>query len=97
MRYTQDELIELMDAVEEQGGTHLDDRCKAKKYTFVGDKVNPVILAGCGNELLFEVPYVGSNDAAESLTVCAVDDDMGKWPRFGGDRFGKDEDTLEDE
>jgi hypothetical protein len=25
------------------------------------------------------------------VTVCAVDDEMGRWPRFGGDRFASPE------
>jgi hypothetical protein len=94
MRYSQDEVIELMDRVEEQGGEHLDDQCTARRYSFVGDKMKPVTLPGCGNSLLFDVPYTGENEKQESVVVCAVDDDMGKWPRFGGDRFasmGEDE------
>jgi hypothetical protein len=91
MKYTHDEAIELMDAIEEQGGEHLDQTCSAKKYSFVGDKMKPVVRPGCGEDLMFEVPYVGEHDTKASVTVCAVDDDLGKWPRFGGDRFGREE------
>lgn len=89
MRYTHDEIVDLMDSVEEQGGTHLDRQCKARKYIFTGDRIKPAILPGCGNDLLFAVPYEGRAGAAGSVVACAVDDDMGKWPRFGGDRFAR--------
>lgn len=87
LNYDRDEFIELLDAVEDQDGVHLDDQCKARKYTWVGKKTKPAIIAGCGNETLFEIPYDGERGEESSLTVCAVDDDMGRWPRFGGDRF----------
>jgi len=90
MNYTKDEFFELMDDVEAQGGTHLDDLCAHKTYDFVGDKLKPVTLPGCGNNAIFNVPFL--DDETLSVTVCAVDDDMGKWPRFGGDRFAREDD-----
>lgn len=89
MNYSQDEFFELMDQVEAQGGTHLDEMCKAKTYEFTGDRIKPATLPGCGNVALFDVPFL--DNSSDGVTVCAVDDDMGKWPRFGGDRFAQKE------
>lgn len=90
MNYSQDDFFELMDAVEAQQGTHLDEQCVAKKYIFSGKKIQPLTYPGCGNSALFMVPYEGGKEP--EVKVCAVDDDMGRWPRFGGDKFGIDED-----
>jgi hypothetical protein len=93
MDYSKKEFFNLAEAVEAQGGEHLDEMCKSHTYEFSGKKIKPVTLAGCGNSALFEIPYEaldkrGKDMGAQPITVCAVDDDMGRWPRFGGDRFG---------
>lgn len=94
MDYSKQEFFDLLEMVEDAGGEHLDEQCLAKTYTFCGERLKPATLPGCGNSALFVVPYVESEDKnGEVIThvkACAVDDDMGRWPRFGGDRFGKD-------
>jgi hypothetical protein len=84
VEYQQDEFFALMEQVEDQGGDHLPERCKAQRYTFTGDQIKPVTLPSCGNETLFSIPYVGEKDKPSAITVCAVDDNMGMWPRFAG-------------
>lgn len=93
MNYEKDEFFALMDLVEEQDGEHLDAQCSARTFEFCGDKLKPATLPGCGNSSLFAVPYKTEKGGPDNgpITVCAVDDDMGRWPRFGGDRFGRDE------
>lgn len=96
MKYDKDEFFDLMERVDADGGEHLDAQCQAREFTFSGDKMRPVLLPGCGESALFHVPYEGIKGAKDNgpVQVCAVDDDMGRWPRFGGDRFGRDEDDA---
>lgn len=96
MDYMQDEFFDLVERVEDEGGELLDDICKNRKYDFTGDKIRSVVLAGCGNQSLFVVPYdaldiKGKEAGPHPVLVCAVDDDMGRWPRFGGDKYGREE------
>lgn len=89
MNYSQEEFLRLMEAVEEQGGEHLDDLCSAKTYEFTGKELARVTLPGCGNTSLFAVPYDalakdGTEVGPQPVTACAVDDNMGAWPRFVG-------------
>lgn len=100
MNYSQEEFFELMELVEDAGGQHLDEMCKMRTYEFCGDRLPDTLktIPGCGEVALFTVPYKmvkKSKTGRECLVdrevkVCAVDDDMGRWPRFGGDRFGRD-------
>lgn len=89
MNYNKDEFLDLMQQVEDQGGEHLDEMCVAHKYNFTGKQSKPLTIAGCGNSSIFEVPYepVGHDATLAKIKVCAVDDGMGWWPRFGGNRF----------
>jgi hypothetical protein len=94
MNYDQEEFFDLIEAVESQGGELLDEMCKSIKYEFSGKESKPVTIAGCGNTSIFKVPYnaldiKGKEVGLHPVVVCAVDDDIGKWPRFGGDRFAK--------
>lgn len=96
MNYSKDEFLDLMTQVDDAGGEHLDEMCAARTYKFTGERLKPATLPGCGNSTLFAVPYEGLDLKGNEMPVqpvraCAVDDDMGRWPRFGGDRFGKDE------
>ena len=84
MNYSKEEFFDLMTQAENQGAQHLDELCNDRVYEF-GGRVKPLRLRGCLNSSLFEVPF-GDNEGV--VRVCAVDDDMGRWPRFGGDRFG---------
>lgn len=93
MNYTKDEFFDLMAQAEEQGCVHTDEVCSKRVYEFDGLR-RPVAIRGCNNSTLFDVPYESIvQDARPGLLegVCAVDDAMGRWPRFGGDRFGKEE------
>lgn len=78
-------------AADDQGCEHLDELCSARKYTMTGDKrgQKPVVIGGCGNSVLFAVPYESplANIRDADIKVCAVDDNLPMWPRFGGDRF----------
>jgi hypothetical protein len=98
MDYEKDEFFALIEDVEDQGGEHLDELCKHRRYEFTGDSIKPVVLPGCGNAALFRVPYEaidkkGKEAGVQPIVVCAVDDDMGRWPRFGGDRFASGHST----
>jgi hypothetical protein len=90
MNYEQEEFFELIERVEDQGGELLEEICRARKYEFTGDKIKPVTLAGCSAQALFRLPYdaldvKGNEVGVQPVVVCAVDDSMGAWPRFGGD------------
>ena len=90
MKYSQEEFFDLMERVENEGGEHLDDICGVRQYTFSGPHTKPLTDPGHGEVTLFKIPYLHEDDStAGELTVCAVDDDMGRWPRYGGDRFGR--------
>ncbi len=105
MNYEQEEFFELVETVEKDGGELLDTFCEDQVYKFTGKHSKSVTLAGCRNQSLFSVPYNAlgikrSEDGGSELVevglhpivVCAVDDDMGRWPRFGGDRFAVGDD-----
>lgn len=90
MNYSKEEFLTLMEQAEEQGCVHRDEVCDDTTYEF-GDRVKPVKMRGCHNTTLFDVPYESFIDARQGTVerVCAVDDAMGRWPRFGGDRFAR--------
>ena len=96
MNYGQDQYFDLIDEVEDQGGELQEDLCSNTRYDFTGPKSKPVTIAGCGNQSIFVVPYEGIvrkdgevEPGVYPLAVCAVDDDLGAWPRFGGDERAK--------
>ena len=87
MEYTQSQLYDLIDAVEDEGGEYLEDLCSNRTYELTGDKIKPPTIAGCGNQTLFRISYPseveGTNAAVlEHVTLCAVCDDMGSMPRY---------------
>lgn len=84
MNYSKEEFFDLMEQAEEQGIEHLDEVCTPKQYEFTG-RARPVVMRACKNAALFAIPH---DDGV--VKVCAVDDSMGRWPRFGGDRFGRE-------
>lgn len=96
MDYSQDEFFDFMEDVERQGGEHLDELCKSTTYSVFSGKheVKPLTFPMCGNSSLFRVPYqalsvAGDEIGTHPVVACAVDDDMGAWPRFGGDRLAR--------
>lgn len=97
IQYHPDDFLRLAEEVEAQGGVNLPRRCNPRKFklplpkTGGGKGWKELFTTGCGQESLFEIPYslpggrLGKKmrDRGGGLVVaCAVDDDMGKWPRF---------------
>lgn len=88
MYYTQDEFFALMEVVEADGGKFLDkvheDRLCDLPVGESGHK--PGVIPYCNAIASFEIPYkpIGDNpeDAVALIEVCAVDDWMGRWPRY---------------
>lgn len=96
MIYNHKDFFALIEAVEQQGGEHLDKTCEVRRYEFVGDKSKPFIPPTHQDPTVFMVPYEalnkdGSEAGLQPVEVCAVEDDMGRWPRFGGDRYASPE------
>ncbi len=87
MKYTREEFFRLMEAIEADGGEHLDKVHEHSNYLeFVGGPTKDVAQSyhrNCGESALFEVDYQPIHgDTLERMEVCAVDDWMGRWPRF---------------
>ena len=66
IRYSQDQWIALVQAIEDDGGFQSEDDlghpevCNTRTYSFIGShKLQPHerVLEGCGNESIFEIPY----------------------------------------
>lgn len=99
MQYHPDDFLRLAEEVENQGGAMLNDPCLPETYRLkVPDPDGALRWAdyttsGCLKDARFVVTYdlpageEGDRMAARGggfATLCAVDDDMGKWPRFAG-------------
>lgn len=96
MNYEGDEFIRLLEEVERQGGEHLQEKCSPHKYRLQVPKPGKPeakewkehFTSGCGKESKFRVftseASAGVDDfgSAAPAVVCAVDDNMGMWPRF---------------
>lgn len=99
VNYSRTQFYRLMEAVEDQGGDHVDRVCAPTPYYFKQHTAEPgpddnwkitatgatkkVTFPSCGHSAIFEVPYVSAEDDEEqTVTVCAVEDSMGLWPRF---------------
>jgi hypothetical protein len=90
VNYSQEDFIKLIEEVEFQGGTHLDEDCEpvvvALKKEHPRGKASRFKLARCGNPALFDIPYGLENPGPAGemgiIKVCAVDDSIGLWPRF---------------
>lgn len=88
MRYSQNEFFKLVDAVEDQGGKLLPEIHENVYHTqFCGDKIKGEEVVYCGEEALLEIPYEGTDRngvelGVQPIKVCAVDDMVGRWPRF---------------
>ncbi len=89
MRYKDEEFFRLMDAIEADGGQHLNERHGNVTHPELTgehrlDEAHEVHY--CNVQAQFEVPYLyGENDAAGVISfikVCAVDDCIGLWPRY---------------
>jgi predicted translin family RNA/ssDNA-binding protein len=91
MRYHPDEFFRLIDSVEEQGGTHLDEVHEHVYHEhFTGDHPLPEdkhLIEYCEASALILLPYdattaQGDEIGVQPVKVCAVDDMVGRWPRF---------------
>lgn len=84
MNYSLDEFLALVERVEAQGGERLTEIHES--HTLVcdtGNNTQRVEGTGCDEVALFDIPYEDSRDnAPRAVTVCAVDDMVGLWPRF---------------
>jgi len=88
--YKPDEFIALLEEVEHQGGALLNDPCEPSYFNLEQPdasgklKLRKLSTTGCGNDCRMGVPYQppeGTTGAA-FVAACAVDDNMGDWPRF---------------
>jgi hypothetical protein len=99
MRYHEDDFLRLMSAAEEQGGVLAETPCKGAKFRIKqpnGErmKYKEFRTHGCGLDTVFILPYQkpGGKDTrggnipggTGTVAVCAVGDDIGRWPRFRG-------------
>lgn len=89
MHYSPDEFLRLMEEIDFQGGEHLDETHDNVFHTeFTGDHegVKGLEIEYCGESALFEIPYgpqeKAQHNGAGVVKVCAVDDMVGRWPRF---------------
>ncbi len=98
MRYHPDDFLRLIGKVEEEGGAQADGKCVGRKLRLKNEKgmLTEFLTTGCQKEARFLVPYskppfptaagqgLGPRapKAVGVALVCAVDDDMGLWPRF---------------
>lgn len=85
MNYDPDDFLDLEYAVEATGGIALPDLCEGYwiKYPASRGRAHKRVRSShCGNHSKFSVPYIGEGGKAGHVIACAVDDDMGAWPRF---------------
>lgn len=90
MDYTAEEFADLVRAVEQQGGQQLPDMClptvyRLKQPTPSGPRRVDVETVGCEQFCLLAIPYdpePKSKKKVNAVTACAVDDNVGMWPRF---------------
>ncbi len=87
-----------MEQIEGVGGTLLPETCRPMKFKLkqptdkAGEmKWKDLFTAGCGREARFAIPYsIPAGKRGETMRergggvviACAVDDAIGKWPRF---------------
>lgn len=88
MDYTEQQFDELITLIEREGGVHLDELCGAREYTLTGevgqdeDGQRRLLMPGCGNYSIFEIPYEDEKGDVHPIELCAVCDDLGAMPRF---------------
>lgn len=83
--YNLEEMIRLTEAIEAQDGELLPETCGPRSVTMRSStgRTETAPLAYCGNDVLFDIPYTSFVDESpRAITVCAVDDMVGAWPRF---------------
>lgn len=86
MYYERDEFFRLMELIEDQGGTHLNEVHENVHHpALVNDAGGKgITVVYCGEAACFEIPYEALGDLGVLTTakVCAVDDWLGLWPRY---------------
>lgn len=85
MKYNMDEFYRLMESIEDQGGEHLElTHDPVFHIELTGPHVKGEEVLYCGESAMFAIPYepLGHEGTMDSITVCAVDDAVGRWPRF---------------
>lgn len=85
MKYNEDEFFRLMEAVEADGGKHIDEPHTDAVHEMTGNLLKKQSVHYCGSPVQFEVPYrfgTGSSEVLALGTFCAIDDCMGRWPRY---------------
>lgn len=94
IKYTREQFYALIEAVEDQGGKHLDENCTAVTYprdSFSGKRklTQDFTSEGCGLPSVFEIPYEPDDTSGpQPIKVCAYHDGVGLWPRFVGKVMG---------
>lgn len=87
MDYTNSEFEALKAKIEAAGGVQLETDCTFRSYTLTGPVGKEVgdetlLLPGCGNATIFEIPYETESGDMKPIHLCAVCDDLGATPRF---------------
>lgn len=83
MEYDARQWVNLVNAVEAEGGEHLDSVCGTTWYTDVKGRKQEI--SHCNHESKFKIPYeLSGRDLCElgEVVVCAHDDGMAYWPRY---------------
>ena len=94
MLYHPEDFLRLTEAIEDVGGAIVVNPCRGRKYRIKmpaaggKSKWEDKLTSGCGNETQFLVPYrppgtiKDAGEGPHTALVCAVCDELGKWPRF---------------
>lgn len=87
VRYSANEFSALTDEIERQNGALLADPCVGSEVAYkIAGRRAPARTVECRNKARFVVRYECDDDQADRgggfATVCAIDDEVGKWPRF---------------
>lgn len=91
-----EELSQLIERVEIEGGEYTGEMCTSTQYEVTGENkraancdqaTGKFRLPSCGFRTIFDVPYestdaLGRPTGLHSLKLCAVDDMVGHMPRF---------------
>jgi hypothetical protein len=87
-KYRQDEFFRLVETIENQGGSFLDETHDPVYHNkLTGDQLMGHEIKHCGENALFEVAYEPGGAASAALgemrllKVCAFCDRIGAWPR----------------
>jgi hypothetical protein len=87
MKIAHSDFLRLIDAVEEDGGKHLDESCTGTLVEFKekDGKVVRDLTMGCNQDTLFEVPYDPSEMAAVPEPIMEPDDNRSPYIGLDGE------------